>query len=83
MTRASDPQPSHPERACRRSPRAPPPPAGCNRLLTALLAHAPACLQEATVVCVDNSEYTRNGDYAPTRFQAQVSWLPIPSRRLV
>ncbi|KAL4446273.1 hypothetical protein ABPG77_003080 [Micractinium sp. CCAP 211/92] len=26
---------------------------------------------EATVVCVDNSEYTRNGDYAPTRFQAQ------------
>lgn len=28
-------------------------------------------LQEATVVCVDNSEYTRNGDYAPTRFQAQ------------
>lgn len=27
--------------------------------------------QEATVVCVDNSEFTRNGDYAPTRFQAQ------------
>ena len=26
---------------------------------------------EATVVCVDNSEWTRNGDYAPTRFQAQ------------
>ncbi|EFN52223.1 hypothetical protein CHLNCDRAFT_54537 [Chlorella variabilis] len=26
---------------------------------------------EATVVCVDNSEFTRNGDYAPTRFQAQ------------
>lgn len=26
---------------------------------------------EATVVCIDNSEYTRNGDYAPTRFQAQ------------
>jgi hypothetical protein len=23
------------------------------------------------VVCVDNSEFTRNGDYAPTRFQAQ------------
>ena len=23
------------------------------------------------MVCVDNSEYTRNGDYAPTRFQAQ------------
>lgn len=31
----------------------------------------PSDLQEATVVCVDNSEYTRNGDYAPTRFQAQ------------
>lgn len=26
---------------------------------------------EATVVCVDNSEWTRNGDYAPNRFQAQ------------
>ncbi|KAL4854411.1 26S proteasome non-ATPase regulatory subunit 4 [Chlorella vulgaris] len=26
---------------------------------------------EATVVLVDNSEMTRNGDYAPTRFQAQ------------
>lgn len=26
---------------------------------------------EATVVCLDNSEWTRNGDYAPTRFQAQ------------
>ena len=26
---------------------------------------------EATVVCVDNSEWTRSGDYAPTRFQAQ------------
>jgi hypothetical protein len=27
---------------------------------------------EATVVCVDNSEWTRNGDYAPTRFQVSV-----------
>lgn len=26
---------------------------------------------EATMVCVDNSEWTRNGDYAPNRFQAQ------------
>ncbi|GJP61578.1 hypothetical protein CLOP_g12513 [Closterium sp. NIES-67] len=26
---------------------------------------------EATVVCVDNSEWMRNGDYAPSRFQAQ------------
>lgn len=23
------------------------------------------------MVCVDNSEFTRNGDYAPSRFQAQ------------
>ena len=27
---------------------------------------------ETTVICVDNSEWTRNGDYAPCRFQAQV-----------
>jgi 26S proteasome regulatory subunit N10 len=26
---------------------------------------------EATVVCVDNSEWTRNGDFAPTRWHAQ------------
>eukprot|EP00775_Hariotina_reticulata_P006012 gene6012-6250_t len=26
---------------------------------------------EATIVCIDNSEWTRSGDYAPTRFQAQ------------
>lgn len=26
---------------------------------------------EATVICVDNSEWMRNGDYAPSRFQAQ------------
>jgi 26S proteasome regulatory subunit N10 len=26
---------------------------------------------EATVVCIDNSEYTRNGDFLPSRFQAQ------------
>ncbi|PIA57334.1 hypothetical protein AQUCO_00600220v1 [Aquilegia coerulea] len=26
---------------------------------------------EATMICIDNSEYTRNGDYAPNRFQAQ------------
>eukprot|EP00210_Caulerpa_lentillifera_P006689 g6392.t1 len=26
---------------------------------------------EATIVCVDNSEWTRNGDYSPDRFQAQ------------
>jgi 26S proteasome regulatory subunit N10 len=26
---------------------------------------------EATVICIDNSEWMRNGDYPPTRFQAQ------------
>jgi 26S proteasome regulatory subunit N10 len=26
---------------------------------------------EATIVCIDNSEWTRSGDYAPSRFQAQ------------
>jgi 26S proteasome regulatory subunit N10 len=26
---------------------------------------------EATIVCIDNSEWMRSGDYAPTRFQAQ------------
>jgi hypothetical protein len=26
---------------------------------------------ESTIICVDNSEYTRNGDYLPTRLQAQ------------
>lgn len=28
-------------------------------------------VQEATVVCIDNSEFARNGDYSPSRFQAQ------------
>jgi 26S proteasome regulatory subunit N10 len=26
---------------------------------------------EATMMLIDNSEYMRNGDYAPTRFEAQ------------
>nr|KAF6414090.1 proteasome 26S subunit, non-ATPase 4 [Molossus molossus] len=26
---------------------------------------------ESTMVCVDNSEYMRNGDFLPTRLQAQ------------
>ncbi|KAL8257732.1 hypothetical protein R6Q59_029773 [Mikania micrantha] len=26
---------------------------------------------EATMICIDNSEWMRNGDYSPTRFQAQ------------
>jgi hypothetical protein len=28
-------------------------------------------MSEATAVLVDNSEWTRSGDYAPTRFQVQ------------
>lgn len=32
---------------------------------------------EATVVCVDNSEWMRNGDYAPSRFQAQVDAINL------
>jgi hypothetical protein len=36
---------------------------------------------ESTIICVDNSEYTRNGDYLPTRLQAQQasSALVFPS----
>ena len=26
---------------------------------------------ETTVICLDNSEYMRNGDYAPTRLESQ------------
>ncbi|CAI8589453.1 unnamed protein product [Vicia faba] len=26
---------------------------------------------EATMICIDNSEWMRNGDYSPSRFQAQ------------
>lgn len=26
---------------------------------------------ETTIVCVDNSDWMRNGDYIPTRFEAQ------------
>lgn len=32
---------------------------------------------EATVVCIDNSEYSRNGDYAPSRFQAQADAINL------
>jgi len=28
-------------------------------------------LQQATMICIDNSEWMRNGDYSPSRFQAQ------------
>jgi len=27
---------------------------------------------EAVMICVDNSDFTRNGDYAPTRFDSQI-----------
>ncbi|CAD6184145.1 unnamed protein product [Caenorhabditis auriculariae] len=28
-------------------------------------------VQESTMICVDNSEWMRNGDYTPTRLQSQ------------
>lgn len=28
-------------------------------------------VNQATMICIDNSEWMRNGDYSPTRFQAQ------------
>ena len=30
-------------------------------------------MTEATIICIDNSDWTRNGDYIPNRFQAQIS----------
>lgn len=27
--------------------------------------------KQATMICIDNSEWMRNGDYIPSRFQAQ------------
>ncbi|MEW5318921.1 MAG: hypothetical protein WDW38_010105 [Sanguina aurantia] len=32
---------------------------------------------EATMVCIDNSEWTRSGDYAPTRFKAQTDAINL------
>ncbi|KAI0493602.1 hypothetical protein KFK09_023721 [Dendrobium nobile] len=32
---------------------------------------------EATMICIDNSEWMRNGDYAPTRFQAQADAINL------
>jgi 26S proteasome regulatory subunit N10 len=34
---------------------------------------------EATVICIDNSEWMRNVDYAPTRFQAQADAVNLIS----
>lgn len=36
-----------------------------------------ASTMEATVVCVDNSESTRNGDFEPSRFQAQADAINL------
>ncbi|XP_047317983.1 26S proteasome non-ATPase regulatory subunit 4 homolog [Impatiens glandulifera] len=32
---------------------------------------------EATMICIDNSEWMRNGDYSPTRFQAQADTVNL------
>ncbi|KAM7265057.1 hypothetical protein ACFE04_002740 [Oxalis oulophora] len=32
---------------------------------------------EATMICIDNSEWMRNGDYSPTRFQAQADAINL------
>ena len=32
------------------------------------ICELPKMVLESTIVCVDNSEYSRNGDFAPTRF---------------
>ena len=32
---------------------------------------------QATMVCMDNSEWMRNGDYVPTRFQAQADAINL------
>lgn len=32
---------------------------------------------EAVMLCIDNSEWSRNGDYTPTRFHAQVEALTV------
>jgi 26S proteasome regulatory subunit N10 len=32
---------------------------------------SPTMVLEATMICIDNSEWMRNGDYSPSRFQAQ------------
>ncbi|CAA2966573.1 26S proteasome non-ATPase regulatory subunit 4 homolog [Olea europaea subsp. europaea] len=32
---------------------------------------------EATIICIDNSEWMRNGDYSPNRFQAQTDTVNL------
>ena len=36
---------------------------------------------ESTMICVDNSEFMRNGDYLPTRLQAQQVENQIDSQK--
>ncbi|KAL6642497.1 hypothetical protein ACP70R_020678 [Stipagrostis hirtigluma subsp. patula] len=38
---------------------------------------AAAMVLEATMICVDNSEWMRNGDYPPSRFEAQAEAVTI------
>ncbi|KVI05025.1 Proteasome subunit Rpn10, partial [Cynara cardunculus var. scolymus] len=38
---------------------------------TRFLLQSSTMVLEATMICIDNSEWMRNGDYSPTRFQAQ------------
>lgn len=38
---------------------------------------------EATMIIIDNSEYMRNGDYTPTRYQAQLDTVEIIFRRKI
>eukprot|EP00923_Selenidium_pygospionis_P046826 GHVN01080846.1.p1 GENE.GHVN01080846.1~~GHVN01080846.1.p1 ORF type:complete len:399 (+),score=120.11 GHVN01080846.1:61-1257(+) len=35
---------------------------------------------EATLICLDNSDWSRNGDYAPSRFEAQTDTADVVSR---
>ncbi|KAL4346929.1 hypothetical protein GQ457_17G002240 [Hibiscus cannabinus] len=36
-----------------------------------------AMVLEATMICIDNSEWMRNGDYSPSRFQAQADAVSL------
>ncbi|AWU76007.1 uncharacterized protein C5L36_0B12360 [Pichia kudriavzevii] len=38
---------------------------------------------EATMILIDNSEYMRNGDYTPSRYQAQLDTVEVIFRRKV
>ncbi|CAH1431315.1 unnamed protein product [Lactuca virosa] len=43
----------------------------CYHSLFRFLRQPSIMVLEATMICIDNSEWMRNGDYSPTRFQAQ------------